>query len=78
MIDPKHGGYSQGLASCIGVAVPRARRFWAPSAHRSDAESDNSLVCAARNKTRLAAARTRRRMPSLSSTFVGVCQLGVV
>ena len=54
----------------------RAWRFGTPSAHPSDPESDGVLACAAKNKTRRAAARTRRRMPLFSSTFVGVWPAG--
>ena len=44
----------------------------ATSAHPKEAESDSFLACAAKTKQRLAAARTRPYMPSLSSTIVVV------
>ena len=68
------------LKTSIGVSPSlfRAWRFNAPSAHPREAESDSFLACGANQKQRLAAARTRRRMPSLSSALVGACQLGVV
>lgn len=57
----------------------RVWRITAPSAHPRGPEIDTSfLACAAKNRTRLAAPRAQRGMPSLSISVVGVCQLGVV
>ena len=53
----------------------RAWRFWAPSAHPREAESDIFLAGAAKTKQRLAAARTRPCTPSLSSTIVVVSRV---
>ena len=55
----------------------RARRFWASSTHRREAEGDSLLACAAKTKRRLAAgrtrpARTRPCTPSFSSTMIVV------
>ena len=59
--------------SCI--AVFRAWRFWASSAHPREVESDSFLACAAKTTQRLAAARTRPCTRSLSSTVVVVNRL---
>ena len=63
------------------AAPPSLLRGWnfrPPSGQARDAEGDTFLACAAKKKERLAAARTRRRMPSLSSALVGFCHPGVV
>ena len=49
----------------------RAWRLRAPSAQPRDPESESFLSCATKRKS-LAAARTRQRKPSLSSTLVAV------
>ena len=53
----------------------RAWRFWAPSAHPREAESDSFLACAAKTKQRLAAAGTRPCTPSLSYIIVVVSRV---
>ena len=57
------------------AASPLLFRTWrlrASSAHPRHPESDSFLSCATKKKKRLAAARTRQRKPSLSSTRVAV------
>ena len=63
------------------AASPLLFRTWrlrASSAHPRHPESDSFLSCATKNEKGLAAPRTRKRKPSLSSTLVAVCRLGVV
>ena len=65
--DRKHRGWLKTSMIAAPPSLFRARRFWAPSAHPREAESDSFLTCATKTKQRLAAARTRPCTPSLSS-----------
>ena len=53
----------------------RAWRFFTSSAHPREAETDSFLAWASKTKQRLAAARTRPRAPSLTSTIVVVSRV---
>ena len=64
--------YSLKGSLASSTSLLRARRFWASFAHPRDPEGDSFLAWAAKAKQRLAAARTRRHKPSLSSTLGGV------
>ena len=80
----ENGGSTQKTEDTLKTSIAaspmlsRAWHFRAPSSHPRAPQSDSFLPCGAKNKRRLAAARTRRLKPSLSSTVVGACRLGVV
>ena len=71
------GRSSQNTDDALKTAITaspslfRAWRLGLPPPTQSDPESDSFLTCA-KKKQRLAAPRTRRRVPSLSPTLVGV------
>ena len=73
--DRKHRGWLKTSMIAASPSLFRAWRFWAPSAHPREAESDSFLTCAARTKQGLAAAGTRPCTPSLSCTIVVVSRV---
>ena len=73
--DRKHRGWLKTSMIAASPSLFRAWRFWAPSAHPREAESDSFLTCAAKIKQRLAAAGTRPCTLSLSSTIVVVSRV---
>ena len=75
--DPKTERYPQELDSSIAVAAPPVCVLGLPLPTK-DTLRDNFLACATKNLKMLAAVRTHRLTPSLSSSLVGVCQLRVV
>lgn len=69
-IDPEHGGNALDFDSCIAVGVRDVSGLPPPT--QENPENDKLHACAAETTQRPAAARTRRRMPSLSSSLAGV------